>query len=169
MLWTPTVVLSRGRGVCFQVTSHACKISLDNWYDPENPVFPSADSRKAVPTKTRPYMYNIDPLKPHFYIRKLVFTEVNIIFLISTQKHRLWVLIRTASPRQFQWVPTIYILSRNIKISEFLSKNFHFMVVKFSVYLNRLVFVMYTGLPFTIQFNTLFGKSSQIQCVFQCT
>ena len=28
------------------------------------------------------------------------------------------------------------------KISEFLSENFHFLVVKFSDYLNRLVFVM---------------------------
>ena len=28
------------------------------------------------------------------------------------------------------------------KISEFLSENFHFLVVKISVYLNRLVFVM---------------------------
>ena len=28
------------------------------------------------------------------------------------------------------------------KISDFLSENFHFLVVKFSVYLNRLVFVM---------------------------
>ena len=28
------------------------------------------------------------------------------------------------------------------KISEFLSENFHFLVVKFSVYLNRRVFVM---------------------------
>ena len=28
------------------------------------------------------------------------------------------------------------------KISEFLSENFHFLVVKFTVYLNRLVFVM---------------------------
>ena len=27
-------------------------------------------------------------------------------------------------------------------ISEFLSENFHFLVVKFSVYLNKLVFVM---------------------------
>ena len=35
--------------------------------------------------------YNFDPLKPFFYIVKLRFTEVSIIFLISTQKHRLWV------------------------------------------------------------------------------
>ena len=38
--------------------------------------------------KTR--LYNIYPLKPHFYIVKLVFTGVYIIFLISAQKHRLW-------------------------------------------------------------------------------
>ena len=30
------------------------------------------------------------------------------------------------------------------KILEFLAKNFHFLEVKFSVYLNRLVFVMTT-------------------------
>ena len=29
-----------------------------------------------------------------------------------------------------------------MKISEFVPENFHFLVVKFSVYLNRLVFVM---------------------------
>ena len=46
-------------------------------------------------------LYNFDPLKPHFYIVKLGFTGVYIIFLISAQKHRLWVLVRTASPRRF--------------------------------------------------------------------
>ena len=30
-------------------------------------------------------LYNIDPLKPHFYIVKLGFTGVYIIFLISAQ------------------------------------------------------------------------------------
>ena len=34
-------------------------------------------------TKTR--LYNLDPLKPHFYIVKLGFTGVYIIFLISAQ------------------------------------------------------------------------------------
>ena len=33
--------------------------------------------------KTR--LYNFDPLKPHFYIVKLGFTGVDIIFLISAQ------------------------------------------------------------------------------------
>ena len=38
--------------------------------------------------------------KPHFYIVKLGFTGVYIIFLIFAQNHRLWVLIRTALLRQ---------------------------------------------------------------------
>ena len=44
-------------------------------------------------------LYNLDtppPLKPHFYIVKLGFTGVYIIF---AQKHRLWVLVRTSSTR----------------------------------------------------------------------
>ena len=50
---------------------------------------------------TKTYLYNVDPLKPHFYIVKLGFTGVYIIFPISDQKHRLWVLVRTASLRRF--------------------------------------------------------------------
>ena len=41
-------------------------------------------------------------------------------------------------------MPTIYVLSRNLKKYQgFLSENFQFLEVKFSIYLNRLVFVMY--------------------------
>ena len=43
---------------------------------------------------TKTCLYNFDPLKPHFYIVKL-----ELIFLISAQKHRLWVLVKTASVR----------------------------------------------------------------------
>ena len=64
---------------------------------------------------TKTCLYNSDPFKPHFYIVKLGFTGVSIIFLISAQKHRLWILVRTASRRRFYWVPTIYVLSRNMK------------------------------------------------------
>ena len=35
-------------------------------------------------------LYNFGPLKPHFYIVKLGFTGVNIIFLISSQNIYLW-------------------------------------------------------------------------------
>ena len=51
--------------------------------------------------KHKTCLYNFDPLKPHFYIVKLGFTGVYIIFLISAQKHRLWVTVRTASERRF--------------------------------------------------------------------
>ena len=48
------------------------------------------------PLPSRKHAYIIfDPLKPHFCIVKLGFTGVYIIFLISAQKHRLWVLVRT--------------------------------------------------------------------------
>ena len=50
---------------------------------------------------TKTCLYNVDPLKPYFYIIKLGFTGVHIIFLISAKKYRLWVLVRTASPRRF--------------------------------------------------------------------
>ena len=63
--------------------------------------------------KTR--LYSVDPLKPYLYWVKLGFTRVYIIFLISAQKHRLWVLVRTASPRRFERIPTIYVVSRNMK------------------------------------------------------
>ena len=66
-------------------------------------------SSVAVLLITKTYLYNFDPLKPYFYIVKLGFTGVYITFLSSAQKHRLCVLVRTASHR------TIFVLSRNIK------------------------------------------------------
>ena len=42
-------------------------------------------------------LYNFDPLKPHFYILKLGFIGIDIIFLISAQRHRLWVLVLTST------------------------------------------------------------------------
>ena len=57
--------------------------------------------RKEYVHITKTCLYNFDPLKPHFYIVKLGFTGVCIIFLISAQINRLWVLVRTASPRRF--------------------------------------------------------------------
>ena len=39
-----------------------------------------------IDTITKTCLYNIDPLKPHFYIVKLGFTGACIISFISTQK-----------------------------------------------------------------------------------
>ena len=54
-------------------------------------------------------LYNFDPLKPHFYIVKLGFTGVYIIFLISAQNTDCGYSLEP--PR----VPTIYVLCRNMK------------------------------------------------------
>ena len=59
-------------------------------------------------------LYNVDPIKPHFYIVKLGFTGVYISFPISAQKRRLWVLVRTASPRCSNEYHNLC-LSRNMK------------------------------------------------------
>ena len=75
---------------------------------------------------TKTCLHNFDPLKPHFYIVKLGFTGVCIIFLISAQR-----------------VPTIYVVEQKCeKYQNFLSENFQFLEVKLSIYLNRRVFVM---------------------------
>ena len=84
---------------------------------------------------------NFDPLKLHFYIAKLRFTGVYIIFLISDlcfeQKYE--------------------------RYQNFLSEIFHFyFVVNFSVYLNRLDFVMYlTWVGMLVQNQTMNNK----QCI----
>ena len=60
-------------------------------------------------------------------------------FLISAQKHRLWILVRTASSSK------MYVLSRNIKFQNFYMKTFSFFLVlrvKFSIYLKSHFFVM---------------------------
>ena len=80
-------------------------------------------------------LYNIDPLKPHFYIVKLGFTEVYIIFLISAQNidcgYSLELPRRSSSneyPQSMFW-PQVW------EIFEFLSDNFHSLVVKmFSIF-----------------------------------
>ena len=43
----------------------------------------------------------LTPLNPYFYVAKLGFTGVYIIYLISAEKHRLLVQVRTASSRRF--------------------------------------------------------------------
>ena len=81
---------------------HKCKQTRDlpaKYQDHRN-YYMSLSSGDAR-TITKTYLYNFDPLKPHFYIVKLGFIGVYIIFIISAQRHRLWVLVRTASPRRF--------------------------------------------------------------------
>ena len=79
---------------------------------------------------TKKCLYNFDPIKPHFYIVKLGFTGVYIIFLISVQNIDCGYSLE------------VY-LSRNMKnFGVFYLKSLGFLEVKFSIYLNRRVFVI---------------------------
>ena len=64
------------------------------------------------------------PLKtPLLYSKNGGFTGVYIIFLISAQKHRLWVLVRTAILRRFLTSTTIYVFEQKYeKYQNFLSE-----------------------------------------------
>ena len=93
---------------------------------------------------TKTYLYDFDPLKPHFYIVKLGFTWVYVVFLISAQnidcEYSLEPPRRGGSNKytQFMFWAQIW------KISEFIIWKFSVFVVKFSIYLKRRVFVMAT-------------------------
>ena len=82
---------------------------------------------------TKTCLYNFDLLKPHFYIVKLGFTGVYIIFLISAQNIDCGYSLEP---------PRDVFEQKYEKLSEFLSENFQFLEVKFSIYLNRSVFIM---------------------------
>ena len=97
-----------------------CKVYV---LHPGKHVFHARRTIQSPITKT--YLYNFDPLKSHFNIVKLGFTGVYIVFLILLKKHRLWVLVRTASP-----VPTsthnLCFEQKYEKYQNFLSENFMF-------------------------------------------
>ena len=76
---------------------------------------------------TKTCLYNINPLKPHFYIAKLGFTGVNIIFLISAQNKDCGYSLKPPRRGGSNEYPTIYVLSRNVKnIRAFYLKIFSF-------------------------------------------
>ena len=102
-------------------------------------------------TKTCPC--NEHHLTPHFYIvttpyTPLLYSKTGVywgihFFLIFASKHRLLVLVRTASLRRFYSVPTIYVLSKNMKnITIFHLKIIIFTAVKYHSILHGHIGVM---------------------------
>ena len=95
-------------------------------------------------TKTR--LYKFDPLKPHFYIVKLGFTEVYIIFLILLKN-----IDCGCSLEPPHLIEAVLTSTHNLcfeqkygKYQNFLFENVPFLVVKFSIYLNRRVFIIWS-------------------------
>ena len=83
-------------------------------------------------------LYNFDPIKPHFYVVELGFTGINYFFLFQLKKHILWVLAEAVLTS----IHNFCFEQKYEKYQSFLSANFQFLKVKFSIYLNRRVFVM---------------------------
>ena len=92
-------------------------------------------------------------MKPHFYIVKLGFTGVYIIFLISAQNTDWGYSLEPPQRGGSNEYPQSMFWGEIWKISEFLIWKFSFFVVNFSVFLNRSIFVMFSFL----QENTLNG------------
>ena len=92
---------------------------------------------------TKTYLYNFDPLKPHFHIVKLGFTGVYIIFLISAQNIDYGYSLEPPRRGGSNEYPQSMFWADIWKISDFFyPKNFMFLEVKFSTFLNMRVFVM---------------------------
>ena len=81
---------------------------------------------------TKICLYTFDPLKPHFYIVKLGFTGVYIIFLIFARKHRMWVFVRIASPLTS---------SNNLRFEQKYEKYQNFFYLKISVFGSEIFYI----------------------------
>ena len=76
------------------------------------------------------------PIESHFYMEKLGVYMGVPIFLIFASKHRLCVLVRTASARRSEREPTIYV------VVFFSIENFQLLQFKIICILHGYVFVM---------------------------
>ena len=103
-------------------------------------------------------LYNFDPLKPHFYIVKLGFTGVYIIFLISVQNIDCGYSLGPPRRGGSNEYPQSMFSSRNMKNIRIFYLEFFFFGGKiFSMYLNKRVFVMFIY------------KAIMLQCLFAFT
>ena len=121
---------------------------------------------EIAPNITKTRLYHFDPLKPHFYIVKLGFTGVYIIFLVLLKNidcgyslDRLVEMVLTSTYN-------LCFEQKYEKYQIFLTESFHFLVVKFSVYVNRHVFVMRSNFS---SFPQHFQNISNIKCQITCS
>ena len=108
-------------------------------------VFAVRMKKAWVLSSSRKHAYILlTPLKPNFYIVKLGFTVVYIIFLILLENIDCGYSLEPPRRGGSNEYPQSMFWAKLWKISEFFYlKIFSFLEVKFSIYLNRRVFVMY--------------------------
>ena len=103
----------------------------------------TAYGRTSMTRLTKIWLYNFDSLKPHFYIVKLGFTGVYIIFFLFLLENKdCGYSLEPPRRGGYNEYTQSMFWAEIQKISVFIWK-FSFLEVKFSIYLNRCVFVMY--------------------------
>ena len=108
----------------------------------KNSFYISANTMQLLPI-TKTCLYNFDPLKPHFYIVKLGFTGVYIIFLFLLKNIDCGYSLEPPRRGGSNEYPQSMFWAEIWKIAEFLSENFQFFFGgEIFLYLNRRVFVM---------------------------
>ena len=90
---------------------------------------------------TKTCLYNFNPLKPNLYRVKRVYRDYTLFFLFLLKNIDCGYSLEPPRRGNSNEYPQSMSWAEIWKISD-LSENFQFLVVKFSVYLNRLVFVM---------------------------
>ena len=91
---------------------------------------------------TKTYLYNFDPIKPHFYKVKPGFTGVYIFFLIFAKNIDCGYSLEPLAEAVLTNTHNLRFEQKFEKYQNFYLKISVFLVVKFSIYLNRRVFVM---------------------------
>ena len=102
------------------------------------------------PPITKTYVYNFDSLKPHFYIVKLGFAGVYIIFLFLLKIRDCGYSLEPPRWGGSNEYHNLCFEQKYEKYQSFSSQNFQFLEVKFSLYLNRRVFAMIWNFSYSV-------------------
>ena len=106
---------------------------------------------------TKTCLYNFDLHKPHFYIIKLGFTGVYIIVFLTLLKNiDCGYSLGSHNP---------YFEQKYETYQRFLSESFQILEVKFSIYLNRRVFVMSTFKQDLLGKKSIPNQSSRLEFI----
>ena len=137
-----TCILGYPKSTQWIVWSDSANVQADlnlHWAHMSKDMFSTHIWLRFIITKT--YLYNFNPLKLDFYIVKLGFTGV-YIFLFLLKNIDCGYSLELPQQGSSNKYPQSMYWAEIWKILEFLSENFQFLVVKFSIYLNRCVFLM---------------------------
>ena len=97
---------------------------------------------KKVPYITKTYLYNFDPLKPLLYSKTWVYRGIHYFFLFLLKNIGCEYSLEPPRRSGSKGYPQSRFWAEIWKMSEFLSETFQILVVKFTMYLNRRIFLM---------------------------